>query len=45
MHQGIIFTGVVHAIAAAQLMKISYASGVHPATDTAETDLASSLSP
>ena len=27
MHQGIIFTGVVHAISAAQLMKISYASG------------------
>ena len=43
--QRIIFTGVVYAIAAAQLMKMIYVSGAHRATDTAsaETDLASSL--
>ena len=42
--QGIIFSGVVYAIAAAQLMKIIHVSGAHRTTDTAETDLASPLS-
>ena len=41
--QGIIFTGVVYATAADQLMKMIYVSGAHRATDTAETDSASSL--
>ena len=40
---GIVFTGVVFAIAAAQLMKMIYMSGAHRATDTAETDSTSSL--
>ena len=35
------FTGVVYAIAAAQLMKMSYVSSVHQATDV--RDSASSL--
>ena len=39
--QGIVFTGVVHSIAAAQLMKMNYVSGAHRATDNAETDLSS----
>ena len=36
-------TGVVYAIAAAQLMKMIYVSSAHQATNTAEIDLASSL--
>ena len=37
------FTGVVYATAAAQLMKMIYVSRAHQATYTAKTDLASSL--
>ena len=36
--QGAMLTGVVHAIAAAQLMKMSYVSSAHQATNTAEID-------
>ena len=36
------FTGVVYATAAAQLMKMIYVSRAHRATDTAKTHLASS---
>ena len=36
-------TGVVYAIAAAQLMKMIYVSSAHQATNTAEIDSASSL--
>ena len=41
--QGILFTGVVHAIPAAQLIKMIYMLGAHRATDTVENDLASYL--
>ena len=36
-------TGVVYAIAAAQLMKMIYVSNAHQATNTADIDSASSL--
>ena len=36
-------TGVVHAIAAAQLMKMIYVSSAHQATNIADIDSASSL--
>ena len=36
-------TGVVYAIAAAQLMKMIYVSSAHQATNTANIDSASSL--
>ena len=38
------FTEVVFPIVAAQLMKMIYVTSAHQATDTAETDSASSLS-
>ena len=41
--QGTVFTGVVYAIVAAQLMKMIYMSRTHQATDTEETDSASFL--
>ena len=40
--QGIIFTGVIYAVAAAQVMMI-FVSGAYRVTNTAETDSASSL--
>ena len=40
---GAMLTGVVYAIAAAQLMKMIYVSSVHQATNTAEIDSASSF--
>ena len=40
--QGIMLTGVVYTIAAAQLMKMIYVSEARRVTDTAKTDLASS---
>ena len=36
--QGAMLTGVVYAIAAAQLMKMIYVSSVHQATNTANVD-------
>ena len=41
--QGTMFTGVLYATAAAQLMKMIHVSRAHRATDTAEIDLTSSL--
>ena len=41
--QGAMLTGVVYAIAAAQLMKMIYVSSAHQATNTANIDSASSL--
>ena len=41
--QGAMLTGVVYAIATAQLMKMIYVSSVNQATNTAEIDSASSL--
>ena len=41
--QEAMLTGVVYAIAAAQLMKMIYVSSAHQATNTAEIDPASSL--
>ena len=41
--QGAMLTGVVYAIAAAQLMKMIYVSSVHQATNTADIGSASSL--
>ena len=41
--QGAMLTGVVYAIAAAQLMKMIYVSSAHQATNTADIDSASSL--
>ena len=41
--QGAMLTGVVTAIAAAQLMKMIYVSSAHQANNTADIDLASSL--
>ena len=41
--QGAMLTGVVHAIAAAQLMEMIYVSSAHQATNTADIDSASSL--
>ena len=41
--QGAMLTGVVYAIAAAQLMKMIYVSSAHQVTNTAKIDLASSL--
>ena len=37
--QGAMLTGVVYAVAAAQLMKMIYVSSVHQATNTANIDL------
>ena len=36
--QGAMLTGVVYAIAAAQLMKMIYVSSAHQATNTADID-------
>ena len=44
LQQGIMLTGVVYTIAAAQLMKMIYVSEAHRAANTAETDSASFLS-
>ena len=41
--QGAMLTGVVYAIAAAQLMKMIYVSSAHQETNTANIDSASSL--
>ena len=41
--QGAMLTGVVYAIAAAQLMKMIYVSSAHQATNTADMDSAPSL--
>ena len=41
--QGGMLTGIVYAIAAAQLMKMICFSSAHQATNTADTDSASSL--
>ena len=43
LQQGIMLTGVVYTIAAAQLMKMIYVSEAHRAANTAETDSASFL--
>ena len=41
--EGAMLTGVVYAIAAAQLMKMIYVSSAHQATNTADMDSAPSL--
>ena len=41
--QGAMLTGVVYAIAAAQLMKMIYLSSAHQVTNTTKLDLASCL--
>ena len=41
--QGAMLTGVVYAIASAQLMKMIYVLSAHQATNTADIDSASSL--